>query len=221
MTKTEVVIPVENNIILKGNLNLPANAKALVIFSHGSGSGRFSLRNNFVADFLNVDGYATLLVDLLTLQEDEYYKNRFDIDLLSRRLVAITKYTADLPGLKGLPVGYFGASTGAASALNAAAKLNQTIKAVVSRGGRPDLAESKLLEVKAPTLLIVGSKDTDVIMLNEQAYELLYNEKRMEIVEGASHLFEEPGKLEEVAKLARDFFSLHLKLVPKRKAAIV
>jgi len=213
MIKKEISIPSGDKINLMGNVSIPVNAQALVIFSHGSGSGRFSERNNFVANILNNDGIATLLMDLLTEEEDAVYENRFNIELLTQRLISVTNYAADLHELKNLPIGYFGASTGAASALKAAAKLTDMIHAVVSRGGRPDLAQSSLLEVKAPTLLIVGSLDTDVIMLNEQAYSMLYCEKKMEIVTGASHLFEEPGKLYEVAALASDWFMKYLQPV--------
>lgn len=215
MKKNEIIIPVADNVNLKGVLTIPVDAKGFILFSHGSGSGRLSERNNFVAEILNNDGMATLLMDLLTKEEDSVYDKRFDIELLTERLVAATKYTSELPGLKGLPIAYFGASTGAASALKAAARLNTLVKAVVSRGGRPDLAQSSLLEVKAPVLLIVGSLDPDVIMLNEQAYSLLFSEKKMEIIEGASHLFEEPGKLFEVAALASDWFTKYLHAVPK------
>jgi pimeloyl-ACP methyl ester carboxylesterase len=196
--------------ILRGNLDVPENASSLVIFSHGSGSSRFSVRNRFVASKLNHEGIATLLTDLLTEAEDRVYENRFNIDLLTDRLVEVTIQASEMRELKDLAIGYFGASTGAASALRAAARLEHLIEAVVSRGGRPDLARSSLLEVKAPVLLIVGSLDTDVIMLNEQAYGMMFCEKAMEIVVGAGHLFEEPGKLEEVADIAIDWFIEHL-----------
>jgi putative phosphoribosyl transferase len=206
--KKEIQIHLKD-VKLGANLAEPADTKALVIFSHGSGSSRLSPRNNFVADVLNNHNIATLLTDLLTAFEDEVYDNRFDIPLLSRRLVQVTEWAAQQPGLMRLPIGYFGASTGAASALQAAAMLNKNIKAVVSRGGRPDLAVA-LKQVKAPTLLIVGSRDTQVMGLNNQAYEQLASEKNIEIVEGASHLFEEPGALHNVADLAANWFEKYL-----------
>jgi dienelactone hydrolase len=153
---------------------------------------------------------ATLLIDLLSLYEDSVYENRFDIDLLTTRLVAVTEFVRRNKNLKHLHIGYFGASTGAASALEAAARLGETVEAIVSRGGRPDLAETGLPLVKAPTLLIVGGLDVEVIEMNRDAYGQLNCEKRMVIVEGATHLFEEEGKLEEVAKLATEWFESHL-----------
>jgi dienelactone hydrolase len=198
-----------NDVALGANLAVADEAKGLVIFSHGSGSSRHSPRNNFVADILNKHNISTLLTDLLTAAEDQTYENRFDILLLSHRLVQVTEWTIDQPQLSQLPVGYFGASTGAASALQSAALLDKTIRAVVSRGGRPDLTKS-LNAVKAPTLLIVGSRDTQVLGLNNQAYEQLNCEKNIEIVEGASHLFEEPGTLHVVANLAADWFNRYL-----------
>jgi putative phosphoribosyl transferase len=209
MKTSEINILVEG-INLRGNLTIPPNAKSFVVFSHGSGSSRFSTRNRLVAETLNKNNIATLLTDLLTLQEDNIYANRFNIDLITERLVSVINYCTQLPDLKNLPLGCFGASTGAASALRAAARLTNIIKAVVSRGGRPDMAGSALVDVKAPTLLIVGSLDTDVIILNEQAYSRLTCEKEIKIVKGATHLFEEPGKLDEVAELAVDWFNKHL-----------
>jgi dienelactone hydrolase len=206
--KNEIQINL-TDVELGANLAEPADTKALVIFAHGSGSSRLSPRNNFVADILNKHNMSTLLTDLLNAFEDQVYANRFDIALLSHRLVQVTEWASQQPGLAQLPVGYFGASTGAASALQAAALLDTTIKAVVSRGGRPDLAIA-LKQVKAPTLLIVGSRDTQVMDLNNQAYEQLSCEKRIEIVEGASHLFEEPGALHNVADLAADWFGKYL-----------
>ncbi|AEV99231.1 hydrolase [Niastella koreensis] len=207
-SKKEIQINLKD-VELGANLAEPAGAKALVIFAHGSGSSRLSPRNNFVADVLNKHSIATLLTDLLTGLEDEKYNNRFDIALLSHRLIQVTEWAAQQPGLNRLPVGYFGASTGAASALQAAAMLDKNIKAVVSRGGRPDLAVA-LKQVKAPTLLIVGSRDTQVMGLNNQAYEQLASEKNIAIVEGASHLFEEPGALHNVADLAASWFDKYL-----------
>lgn len=210
MEENEVTIPLSNGISLKGNLTIPPEANAFVIFSHGSGSSRFSRRNNYVAAFLNAKKIATLLIDLLTEEEDEIYTNRFDIDLLTERLVDITNLMIQRPGLKNLKTGFFGASTGAASALKASVQTGSIIKAVVSRGGRPDLAQMSLTKVEAPTLLIVGSLDEAVIELNEKALTLLQCKKQLEIVEGASHLFEESGKLDKVARLAANWFIKHL-----------
>jgi putative phosphoribosyl transferase len=206
--KKEIQINLKD-VELGANLAEPADAKSLVIFAHGSGSSRLSPRNNFVADILNKHNMSTLLTDLLTVFEDQVYANRFDIALLSHRLVQVTEWASLQPGLEQLPVGYFGASTGAASALQAAALLDITIKAVVSRGGRPDLAIA-LTKVKAPTLLIVGSRDTQVMGLNNKAYEQLTCEKEIAIVDGASHLFEEPGALHNVADLAANWFGTYL-----------
>lgn len=209
MTKNiEIQINIKN-IALGANLSEPQEAKALVIFAHGSGSSRLSPRNRFVADILNRHNISTMLTDLLTVSEDEVYENRFDISLLSNRLIQVTEWAVQQSSLGHLPVGYFGASTGAASALEAAAILDKNIRAVVSRGGRPDLTKA-LPKVKAPTLLIVGSRDTQVIDLNKQAYNQLVCEKKMEIVPGASHLFEEPGTLHVVADLAADWFEKYL-----------
>ncbi|MER3317558.1 MAG: dienelactone hydrolase family protein [Allomuricauda sp.] len=191
---------------LEGNLTIPANPKGLVIFSHGSGSSRFSPRNNFVANILQTKGIATLLFDLLTEQEDRVYQNRFDINKLTKRLIETTQWVYHNEDILRQPIGYFGASTGAASALRAAAFFGNSISAVVSRGGRPDLALDELDKVKAPTLLLVGGYDKEVIWLNQKAYEQLECQKKMEIVPGASHLFEEPGKLESVADLAAEWF---------------
>jgi putative phosphoribosyl transferase len=210
MNAIEIKIPIKSGTFLYGNLNVPEKVEALVVFSHGSGSSRFSVRNNFVAEVLNNANIATLLTDLLTIKEDTTYENRFNIELLSERLVSVTNYAVELPGLEDAPIGYFGASTGAASALTAAAKLPELIRAVVSRGGRPDLAKDALPYVKAPTLLIVGSLDREVITLNDFAYGQLNCEKRREIISGASHLFEEPGTLEDVAQLAQNWFAKYL-----------
>ncbi|OQP44443.1 hydrolase [Niastella yeongjuensis] len=206
--KKEIQINLQT-VALSANLAEPAKARGVVIFAHGSGSSRLSPRNNFVADVLNKHNMATLLTDLLTVLEDEVYENRFDIALLSHRLVQVTEWVKQHPDLDQLPIGYFGASTGAASALQAAAMLEKNINAVVSRGGRPDLAVA-LKQVKAPTLLIVGSRDTQVLGLNNKAFEQLTGEKDMEIVEGASHLFEEPGALHKVADLAANWFEKYL-----------
>jgi dienelactone hydrolase len=209
MNKKEIQINIKN-ISLGANLAEPEDAKGLVIFAHGSGSSRLSPRNNFVADILNKRNVATLVTDLLTPLEDEVYENRFDIMLLSNRLIQVTEWALQQSSLQELPVGYFGASTGAASALQAAAILDKNIEAVVSRGGRPDLAKA-LSKVKAPTLLIIGSLDTQVIHLNQLAYDQLQCEKKIEIVEGASHLFEEPGTLHIAADLAANWFEKYLK----------
>jgi len=211
-TKTKenlVHIPV-NGINLEGALEIPETATGIVLFAHGSGSSRFSPRNNFVAAELRRAGLGTLLIDLLTRSEDQDYERRFDIPLLTRRLVAVSEWLTNQPATRALALGLFGASTGAAAALQAAA-LSTTVQAVVSRGGRPDLAGSKALTaVRSPTLLIVGGNDDVVIELNQQAYALLDCPKQLEIVPGATHLFEEPGTLEQVATLAADWFRRHL-----------
>ncbi|MGZ3920848.1 MAG: dienelactone hydrolase family protein [Bacteroidia bacterium] len=212
MKTSEITIHINENIALRGNLNVPSDPAAFVIFSHGSGSSRFSTRNRQVAETLNSHNIATLLTDLLTEEEDRIYENRFNINLLTDRLVAVTDYSSKLSDMKNLNVGYFGASTGAASALKASARIPELIQAVVSRGGRPDLAADSLSKVKAPTLLIVGGLDTDVITLNKEAYSKLNCEKDLRIVKGATHLFEEPNKLNEVADLAVDWFNKHLVL---------
>ena len=201
-----VHIPLKN-VLLTGHLSVPDNAKGLVLFSHGSGSSRLSPRNNFVAKVLQQKGMATLLFDLLTKKEDMVYETRFNIDLLTERLIDTTLWVQTQQKTETLPVGYFGASTGAASALRAAAFFGKTIGAVVSRGGRPDLALHELPKVKAPTLLIVGGWDRVVIDLNQKAYDQLECEKRLEIIPQASHLFEEPGKLEEVASVSAMWFN--------------
>ena len=197
-------------ISLPGDLVLPKNATGLVIFSHGSGSSRFSPRNNFVAQQLQRRGIGTFLFDLLTEEEDKDYSQRFNIELLSERLILVTKYILNFDECKDIPIGYFGASTGAASALIATAVLNRKISSVVSRGGRPDLAMDYLDKVKAPTLLIVGGLDTEVIGMNTVALNKLGSVKRLEIVEGATHLFEEPGALEQVAELSGEWFLQYL-----------
>lgn len=192
---------------------VPVNARGLVIFAHGSGSSRFSSRNRFVAGELQRAGFATLLLDLLTAREEEVDLRtrhlRFDIGLLASRLVEATNWASEAPEVKALKLAYFGASTGAAAALIAAADLPEKIRAVVSRGGRPDLAGTALKRVAAPTLLIVGGEDTQVIDLNRQAMDQLECEKKLEIVPGASHLFEEPGALEQVATLASGWLKEH------------
>jgi putative phosphoribosyl transferase len=209
MEKLDLDIPLAS-VTLKGDLIVPENATGIVIFSHGSGSSRFSSRNKMVAELIQQHHIGTFLFDLLTEEEDEINENRFNIDLLSDRLIATTQWLMEQESTKELPIGYFGASTGAASALRAAAHFKEKIKAVVSRGGRPDLAISDLPQVTAPTLLIVGSLDTPVISMNKMAFDTLEAPKEMKIVEAATHLFEEPGKLQEVADLAIDWYKKHL-----------
>jgi predicted alpha/beta-hydrolase family hydrolase len=204
-----IEISVEN-VLLKGDLVIPETAVGLVIFSHGSGSSRLSPRNNFVAQQLQRRGLATFLFDLLTEEEDQVYSMRFNINLLSQRLTKVTQYLINLPQLRNLTVGYFGASTGAASALISASFLQNTIKAIVSRGGRPDLAMDHLAHVKAPTLLIVGEDDFEVMLLNREAMEKLPLQKELKIIHGATHLFEEPGALEQVAESSGDWFLEYL-----------
>ncbi|NOT54389.1 MAG: alpha/beta hydrolase [Deltaproteobacteria bacterium] len=206
-----VHIPADH-VTLEGELTLPPGASGVVVFAHGSGSSRHSPRNVFVARALQSAGLGTLLFDLLTRAEDTDYETRFDIALLTRRLIAATHWLQQQPHTNPLAIGYFGASTGAAAALQAAATLDSAITAVVSRGGRPDLAGAALAQVSAPTLLIVGGEDHVVIDLNRQAYARLQGEKQFVIVPGATHLFEEPGTLEEVARLASQWFVTHLKL---------
>ncbi|WP_272022984.1 dienelactone hydrolase family protein [Olleya namhaensis] len=203
-------IPIKG-IVLKGRLRSTESKKGFIIFSHGSGSSRLSSRNNYVADLLQQDGFASLLFDLLTEEEDLIYENRFNIELLTQRLVLVTRWIAKHEDIHSVPIGFFGASTGAASTLFAAAKLGDQIKAIVSRGGRPDLAQSILESVKVPTLLIVGGNDGVVIELNQLAFNKLGGIKDIEIIEGASHLFSEPGKLESVAKLTSKWFNTYLK----------
>jgi dienelactone hydrolase len=211
--KNEASIPVSipvGEVLLAGDLVVPAEALGLVLFAHGSGSSRSSPRNRFVAGVLQDAGLGTLLFDLLTGEEEALDARtahlRFDIDLLAERLLAATDWVKRQERAGSLRVGYFGASTGAAAALIGAARQRKVASAVVSRGGRPDLAGPALRDVLAPTLLIVGSRDEGVIELNEQAFAQLTCEKRLEIVPGATHLFEEPGTLEQVARLARDWF---------------
>src|SRR6266566_1251478 len=207
--------------VLFGNLNILENATTLVLFAHGSGSSRHSPRNQFVARTLNNAGLATLLFDLLTQQEEAIdmrtREHRFNIALLAERLVHATKWAKQQEQTRDLRAGYFGSSTGGAAALVAAAELPQDVGAVVSRGGRPDLAGEALPKVQAPTLLIVGGNDDIVIELNEQARDRMRCEVKLEIVPGATHLFEEPGALEQVAKLASDWFVNHIE--PERRTS--
>jgi dienelactone hydrolase len=205
-----VHIPADS-VELDGELVLPPSATSVVLFAHGSGSSRLSPRNTFVAEVLQQRGIGTLLFDLLTRAEDQDYAMRFDIELLTQRLLAATAWLQANPETRTLHIGYFGASTGAAAALQAAAEMGNKISAVVSRGGRPDLAgEPALSRVIAPTLLIVGSMDYDVIELNEQAYALLHCEKKLSLITGATHLFEESDTLEQAACSAADWFVQHL-----------
>lgn len=203
-----------DSIILEGDLEIPEGAEGLVIFAHGSGSSRHSIRNKTVAKMLRQNKMATLLFDLLTPKEEEIDNVtahlRFDIDLLSERLIGTTDWVLQNPATKNLNIGYFGASTGAAAALSAASKRSDKISAVVSRGGRPDLAEQALPNVEAPTLLIVGGKDYQVIDMNREALKMLNGKKELQIIPGATHLFEEQGALEEVAKIAGNWFLEYL-----------
>jgi putative phosphoribosyl transferase len=209
-----LIIPV-GDVKLEADLAIPDDARAIVAFAHGSGSSRHSPRNRAVADELNGAGLATLLFDLLTEEEDRLDQQtgelRFDIELLAERLAGATRWLKENDETRAITIGYFGASTGAAAALVAAAELPDVVGAVVSRGGRPDLAGVALEEVAAPTLLIVGGADTAVIQMNREALDRLSCEKSIEIVEGATHLFEEPGALDVVAGLARGWFSEHLR----------
>jgi putative phosphoribosyl transferase len=211
-TEKEILvhIPVDG-VTLEGALAIPANATGLVLFVHGSGSSRFSPRNNFVARELRNAGLGTLLIDLLTRTEDLDYERRFDIPLLTQRVLRVTGWLQAQPQTMQLTLGYFGASTGAAAALQAAAAPGNKVKAVVSRGGRPDLAGPQALgQVHCPVLLLVGGNDDIVIELNQQADALLTCPKELVIVPGATHLFEEPGTLEQVATLAATWFARHL-----------
>lgn len=196
-------------VTLAGDLSVPAGAKGLVLFAHGSGSSRHSPRNRYVAEVLQAAGLATLLMDLLTLEEErvdlQTAQLRFDIELLAGRLVGATDRLKENPDTKSLRIGYFGASTGGGAALVAAAQRPAVVEAVVSRGGRPDLAGADLPRVQAPTLLIVGENDVQVIAMNQQAMAQMRGEKALAIVPGATHLFEEPGALEAVARLARNW----------------
>lgn len=214
MQITKEILMHINGKNIYGNLKIPEKAEGLVIFAHGSGSGRFSPRNMRVSGILNKNGLGTLLFDLLTAEEekiDNYSgEYRFNIELLAERLIGVTDWLIKEPSIKSLKLGYFGASTGAAAALTAAAERPNIIHAVVSRGGRPDLAMESLHRVKAPTLLIVGGEDFEVIELNRTAYENITAKKKLEIIPGATHLFEEPGALEEVARLSAEWFAKYL-----------
>ena len=208
-----VRIPIDR-ITLEGDLVVPDPARGIVLFAHGSGSSRHSPRNQYVAQVLQQAGLATLLMDLLTIDEEaldaQTAELRFDIELLARRLVGATNWLSSQPQMAQLPVGYFGASTGAAAALVAAAELPDLVAAVVSRGGRPDLAGNALRRVVAPTLLLVGGKDVRVLEVNRIALAELRGPKKLEIIPGATHLFEEKGTLESVAQFAKNWFLLYL-----------
>ena len=211
MTISALVHIPDGPATIEGMLEVPAEATGLVLFAHGSGSSRHSPRNNYVAGVLREAGIGTLLMDLLTVEEDTDYQTRFDIPLLTKRLTVATAWLQGQAKMKALPIGYFGASTGAAAALQAAAKMGKAVAAVVSRGGRPDLAgETALRQVLSPTLLLVGGRDDVVIQLNQAAYDVMSCEKKLSIIPGATHLFEEPGTLEEVARQACTWFTRHL-----------
>ncbi|MEZ5361877.1 MAG: alpha/beta family hydrolase [Bryobacterales bacterium] len=208
----EVEIPI-GRLRLEGSLYLPPEAHGLVVFAHGSGSSRHSPRNQYVAQQMQTAGFGTLLFDLLTPEEDSAYENRFDVNRLAGRL-EIAAYWSLSQAPQRLALGFFGASTGSAAALCAAGQMSDCVRAVVSRGGRPDLAGAALGEVSAPTLLIVGERDEVVLDLNHEALSALQCPKRLAIVPGATHLFEEPGALEEVARLAKGWFERHLRPEP-------
>jgi pimeloyl-ACP methyl ester carboxylesterase len=209
-SENRVSIPVDD-VELEGMLDIPGGATGLVVFAHGSGSSRKSPRNNFVAEVIRDRGLGTLLFDLLTEEEDRTRENRFDIPLLTDRLVAVTEWLRDRDATRDLNVGYFGSSTGAASALRAAARLGDDVDAVVSRGGRVDMASEVLGELRVPTLFVVGGADTQVLELNREAYDRLSCERELHVVEGAGHLFEGEGELEEVADVAADWFAAALR----------
>lgn len=215
--KKQLINIVADGVGIEGMLELPQKTSGMILFAHGSGSSRLSPRNNYVASVLRDAGLGTLLLDLLTAGEDQTYETRFDISLLTQRLEAALLWLRQPDGeLAGLPVGLFGASTGAAAALRVAARQPQAVQAVVSRGGRPDMAGADVLaRVKAPTLLLVGGLDDVVIELNKAAYERMQGERQLRIVPDATHLFEEPGALESVAQMAADWFLFHLKDSPQ------
>lgn len=215
--KKQLINIVADGVAIEGMLELPQKTSGMVLFAHGSGSSRLSPRNNYVASVLRDAGLGTLLLDLLTAGEDQTYETRFDISLLTQRLEVALMWLRQPDGeLAGLPVGLFGASTGAAAALRVTARQPQAVQAVVSRGGRPDMAGADVLaRVKAPTLLLVGGLDDVVIELNKAAYERMQCERQLRIVPDATHLFEEPGALESVAQMAADWFLFHLKDGPQ------
>lgn len=210
MTKKAIQIPIDE-ISLTGDIFIPDNSQnGLIIFAHGSGSGRLSPRNQYVASVLQKEGFGTLLIDLLTQEEDQTYETRFNISLLTERLIHIVRYLRESKHSIQRPLGFFGASTGAAAALDAAKVLGKEISTIVSRGGRVDMAEKSLPFIQAPTLFIVGEKDYDVLRMNQIAFEKLVCIKELSIVPEATHLFEEPGALEEVAELAKKWFKKNL-----------
>lgn len=209
MKTIQVQLPLLS-VTLTGELTIPQEARGIIVFSHGSGSSRFSPRNRFVAGIMQKHGFATLLFDLLTEAEDAVYEKRFDTGLLAGRLVEVSRWLAGNAATRGLEIAYFGASTGAASALKAAAVLGEQVKAIVSRGGRPDLAMPVLGKVTAPVQLIVGGYDTPVIEMNRAAFAQLKCRKELVVVPMATHLFEEPGKLEEVAELAAGWYETYV-----------
>ena len=213
-TIEEEVVISARNVDLQGNLTLPENAQGIILFAHGSGSSRHSVRNRFVASYLNRDGFGTLLMDLLSAEEESFdlatAHLRFDIGLLAERLMVAVDWLQANEATQKMRIGLFGSSTGGGAALVTAAREPGAIGAVVSRGGRPDMAGTALPEVKAPTLLIIGGDDLPVIELNREAAEELRCPKAIKIIPGATHLFEEPGTLEEVARLASEWFAKHL-----------
>lgn len=216
--KKTLELPVGRGISVTGDLAIPPDAKGIVVFSHGSGSSRLSPRNLMVADYLVQQQFGTLLFDLLTPEEDSDYENRFNIRLLAERLVAVSEWLYANPQTKDYTQAYFGASTGAAAALYAAAAEGSEIAAVVSRGGRPDLAMEAFTTLRSPTLLIVGGDDTEVLHLNKKALEQIRGTKRLEIVPGATHLFEEKGAMEQVCVLASAWFEQYLhpiRMIPR------
>lgn len=205
----DIEIPI-NSVRLKGHLRHAKNSKGMVLFSHGSGNSRLNSSNNYIADFLLNQGFSSLLFDLLTPQEDTKHKNRFDIELLTERLIKATQWTINNKETQDLPIAYFGASTGVASALTAASSLGTTIKTIVSRGGRPDLAMPILDKIKSPTLLMVGGNDQAVLILNKKAKSKMNGICELQIVNDASHLFEEPGKLDIVAQQTANWLNIYL-----------
>ncbi|MBI4835003.1 MAG: dienelactone hydrolase family protein [Planctomycetes bacterium] len=214
MEKSQLVRIPSQGAVLEGDLDIPSGAGQVILFAHGSGSSRFSPRNRFVAQELRKAGFATLLADLLSPEEEQIDSRtahlRFDIGFLARRLISVTDWLRENETTSNFKIGYFGASTGAAAALVSAVKRREAVGAIVSRGGRPDLAEEALPLVRAPTLLIVGGNDFEVIEMNRAALDLLESKKELVIVPGATHLFEEPGALEEVARLASGWFTRYL-----------
>lgn len=200
----------DGRVSLEGSLEIPEGAAGVVLFAHGSGSSRHSSRNRYVAEVLREHGFGTLLLDLLTAEEDLDYEMRFDIDLLAGRLTTATKWLQEQEQTRNLALGYFGASTGGAAAIQAAATAGEQVSAIVSRGGRPDLAWDYLDKIKSPILLLVGGYDDVVIELNQKAYEKINSVKSLEIIPGATHLFEEPGALERVAELAAKWFEQYM-----------